>query len=115
MTVKINYLEIPVKDVSESKSFLSKAFDWQFTDYGEEYASIDNAGIDGGIYKSDLTMSTVTGSALVVLYHHDLNHIQQKLVDLHATITKPIFSFPGGRRFHFCDNNDNEYAIWSDQ
>lgn len=115
MTVKINYLEIPVKDVAKSKLFFSQAFDWQFTDYGDEYASIDNAGIDGGIYKSDLTMTSVSGSALVVLYHHDLKQIQQILIDLGATITKPIFSFPGGQRFHFCDINENEYAIWSDQ
>ena len=25
-----------------------------------------------------------------------------------------IFSFPGGRRFHFTDPNNNEFAVWSD-
>ncbi|VVT23323.1 Glyoxalase family protein [Marinobacter salarius] len=25
-----------------------------------------------------------------------------------------IFSFPGGRRFHFSDPNGNEYAVWSE-
>ncbi len=32
-----------------------------------------------------------------------------------GTITKEIFSFPGGRRFHFCDASGNELAVWSDQ
>jgi predicted enzyme related to lactoylglutathione lyase len=31
-----------------------------------------------------------------------------------GTITKEIFSFPGGSRFHFTDPNGNEFAIWSE-
>ncbi len=27
-------------------------------------------------------------------------------------IVKPIFSFPGGRRFHFLDPAGNELAVW---
>jgi len=27
-----------------------------------------------------------------------------------AAVTKPIFSFPGGRRFHFRDPSGNELA-----
>jgi hypothetical protein len=29
-------------------------------------------------------------------------------------ISKPIFDFPGGKRFHFCDPNWNELAVWSE-
>jgi len=29
-----------------------------------------------------------------------------------GTIAKPIFSFPGGRRFHFIDPGGNELAVW---
>jgi predicted enzyme related to lactoylglutathione lyase len=29
-------------------------------------------------------------------------------------ITREIFSFPGGRRFHFRDPSGNELAIWSE-
>jgi predicted enzyme related to lactoylglutathione lyase len=25
-----------------------------------------------------------------------------------------VFSFPGGRRFHFTDPNGNELAVWSE-
>jgi predicted enzyme related to lactoylglutathione lyase len=31
-----------------------------------------------------------------------------------GTITKPIFAFPGGRRFHFTDPSGNELAVWSE-
>ena len=30
-------------------------------------------------------------------------------------ITKPPFSFPGGRRFHFREPGGNELAVWSEQ
>jgi len=29
-------------------------------------------------------------------------------------IVRPIFSFPGGRRFHFTDPAGNELAVWSE-
>jgi len=32
-----------------------------------------------------------------------------------GTISKDIFSFPGGRRFHFLDPAGNELAVWSDK
>ncbi len=30
-----------------------------------------------------------------------------------GVIAKPIFSFPGGRRFHFIDPSGSELAVWS--
>ena len=32
-----------------------------------------------------------------------------------GTIAKPIFSFPGGRRFHFIDPSGSELAVWSER
>jgi predicted enzyme related to lactoylglutathione lyase len=32
-----------------------------------------------------------------------------------GVIAKDIFSFPGGRRFHFADPDGNELAVWSDK
>ncbi|MEM7313927.1 MAG: VOC family protein, partial [Planctomycetota bacterium] len=36
---KINYIEIPAKDLTETKSFFEKAFGWSFVDYGPDYSS----------------------------------------------------------------------------
>jgi competence protein ComEC len=33
--------------------------------------------------------------------------------DAGGIIARPIFSFPGGRRFHFIDPGGNELAVWS--
>ena len=83
-------------------------------DYGPDYTAFSNEGLDGGFFKSDLTASTENGSALIVFYSKALGQTQTKIELAGGTIIKPIFSFPGGYRFHFGDPNGNEYAVWSD-
>ena len=111
---KINYVEFPAKDIEAIKAFFNSAFGWTFVDYGPEYTAFSNEGLDGGFYKSDLSVSTEAGSALIVFYSKDIERTQSKIENAGGTIIKPIFSFPGGRRFHFGDPNGNEYAVWSD-
>lgn len=111
---KINYVEFPSKDLAATKRFFSEVFDWQFEDYGPEYMAIHNAGLDGGFFKSDQVVSTDKGSALVVIYSNELECTQAAVESAGGKVIKPIFSFPGGRRFHFSDPNGNEYAVWSD-
>ena len=112
---KINYVEFPAKDIEAAKAFFTEVFGWSFTDYGPEYTVFTDEGINGGFYKSDLTASTDNGSALIVFYSEALEQTQSKIENAGGTIVKPIFSFPGGRRFHFTDPNGNEYAVWSDK
>ena len=111
---KINYIEFPAKDIKKAKDFFEKVFNWSFVDYGPEYTSFTNEGLDGGFFKSDLTVSTEKGSALVVFYSKNLEETQSKIKKAGGSVLQPIFSFPGGRRFHFADPNGNEYAVWSD-
>ncbi len=112
---KINYIELPAKDIAATKTFYEKSFGWGFVDYGDEYVSITEAGIDGGFYKTDVSASYDRGSALVVLFSDTLEQTQEKILAAGGTIAKPTFSFPGGRRFHFYDPNGNELAVWSDK
>ncbi len=111
---KINYIELPAKDIDAAKNFFTEVFGWSFVDYGPAYTAFSNAGIDGGFFKSKLTVSTDNGSALIVFYSKDLEQTQSKIENAGGTVIKPIFPFPGGRRFHFGDPNGNEYAVWSD-
>jgi len=97
------------------KTFFTAAFGWSFVDYGPDYTAFSNEGLDGGFFRSDLAASTEKGSALIVFYSKALEETQKKVEDAGGQIVKPIFSFPGGRRFHFLDPNHNEYAVWSDQ
>jgi hypothetical protein len=51
----------------------------------------------------------------VVIYSGDLAGMQTKVQAAGGAIVKEIFSFPGGRRFHFTDPGGNELAVWSDK
>ena len=111
---KINYVEFPARDIDAAKAFFTSVFGWSFVDYGPEYTAFSDEGLDGGFYRSELTVSAEMGSALIVFYSNALENTQQKIEQAGGSIIKPIFSFPGGRRFHFCDPNGNEYAVWCD-
>ncbi|RWU12391.1 VOC family protein [Pseudidiomarina gelatinasegens] len=111
---KINYIELPARDIEATKAFFTDSFGWTFVDYGPDYAAIENAGLDGGFYRSDLVASTTTGSALIVLYSKALEASQTRVEETGGKIIKAIFDFPGGRRFHFTCPSGNEYAVWSD-
>jgi len=112
---KINYVELPAKNIEETKAFFTSAFGWSFTDYGPEYAAFSNEGLDGGFFKAELSSSTNNGAALIVFYSNNLKSTQEKIENSKGIIIKEIYSFPGGHRFHFTDPSGNEFAVWSDK
>ena len=111
---KINYVEFPAKDLTETKRFFTQAFSWAFEDYGPEYTAFSGQGLDGGFYQAELSASADKGSALVVFYSATLEETEEKVKAAGGNIIKAIFSFPGGRRFHFTEPSGNEFAVWSD-
>jgi len=111
---KINYVEFPARDIEATKIFFTAVFGWSFNDYGPEYAFFADQGISGGFYTSNSASSTETGGALIVLYSDTLEDVQERVEQAGGSILKPIFSFPGGRRFHFAEPSGNELAVWSD-
>ncbi|MCC2605183.1 VOC family protein [Planctobacterium marinum] len=110
----LNYIEIPTRNIQASKTFFTEVFDWAFTDYGEAYSSFTAQGIDGGFFSAEQTVSTATGSPLLVLYSNNLEATQSAVEQAKGQIIQAIFAFPGGRRFHFTDPAGNEYAVWSE-
>lgn len=107
---KVDYVEFRGGDLGQVKAFYGAAFGWTFTDYGPEYAAFDQ-GLDGGF---NAGQDDAARTPLVILYAHDLEAMEAKVRAAGGTITKPIFSFPGGRRFHFADPAGNELAVWSE-
>lgn len=108
----INYVELPARDLEAIKTFFGKVFGWSFLDYGEKYIAIEQAGLDGGFYLSEQVSRAEHGAALVVLRSDDLEASLEAIIKEGAEILQPIFSFPGGRRFHFADPCGNEWAVW---
>ncbi|HHJ35345.1 MAG TPA: VOC family protein [Gammaproteobacteria bacterium] len=111
---KINYIELPTKDLPLTKAFFSQVFAWSFQDFGQEYTAFSDQGIDGGFFKADMCSSTKNGAALIIFYSQDIAATQGKIEKAGGVIVKPVFSFPGGRRFHFTEPGGNEFAVWSD-
>ncbi len=109
----INYIEFPMIKTAETKAFYSGVFGWAFTDWGPNYVSFSGAGIDGGFNGLDDAQILKPG-ILVVLYADDLAQKLKEVSDAGGRIEKPIYDFPGGKRFHFLDPNGNELAVWSE-
>ncbi len=107
----ITYVEFKAKDLEKIKEFYSQAFGWKFNDYGPTYTAFSESGLAGGFEISD---DKIVNGALLVLYYKDLEKIKRKIIKSKGIISKSIFSFPGGRRFHFIDPAGNELSVWSD-
>ena len=109
---RIDYIEFKSTDLAKTKAFYTQTFGWSFTDYGPTYIAFSESGVAGGF---ELTQEPINNGALIVLYHEDLVDIKAKVLRADGTVTKDIFEFPGGKRFHFTDSSGNELAIWSEK
>lgn len=114
MSVKINYVEFPAKNIEATKHFFTTAFGWSFIDYGPDYTCFTNQGLNGGFFRSEQASTTQNGGALIVLISEDLEDTETKVKEADGIVCKDIFSFPGGRRFHFIEPSGNEFAVWTE-
>lgn len=118
----IDYIEIPVKDLSLSKEFYSQAFGWRFQDYHPTYAGflLSEKGREMGglaVVENLEDFNSSPGKAavpLVILFSTDLEASLESVKNAGGDIVEAIFSFPGGRRFHFKDPNGHTLAVWSE-
>jgi len=109
---RIDYIEFAVSDMAAAKRFYEAAFGWSFQDYGPDYSSFDDGRLTGGFRLAD---EVAPGGPLVVVYASKLEAILARIEEAGGAVVRPIFDFPGGRRFHFADPSGNELAVWSDQ
>lgn len=112
---QISYVEYPTRDIQATRAFFGAAFGWEFVDYGPEYICFEKQGLNGGFFSSELCSRTESGGALIVLFSDDLETTQAGVEAAGGSIVKPIFSFPGGRRFHFTEPGGNELAVWGNE
>jgi len=112
---KMHYVEFPAKDISATRGFFGEVFGRTFQAFGPDYSVFAGGGINGGFYRSGLCSSIAHGAALIVLYSADLESLQDRIEKAGGAVVKAIFSFPGGRRFHFTEPSGNELAVWSEK
>ena len=104
----IDYIELSAPDLDAAKAFYTSAFGWSLNEYGPEYAGIQGEGKEqGGLSKGD-------AKPLVILYSTDLEASVAAVEAAGGTIVESIYSFPGGRRFHFADPAGNVLAVYTE-
>jgi len=107
---RIDYVELPTSTAHElSRAFYARAFGWRFTDFGPTYAATTEGPTDLGL-QGDPADSL--SAPLPVIRVDDLEAAFDAVSKAGGVIAKPIFSFPGGRRFQFIDPGGNELAVW---
>jgi predicted enzyme related to lactoylglutathione lyase len=104
---RIDFIELPTKNKDQAKVFYSQAFGWSLTDFGPTYSCTMTGDVDLGL-QGDSTEAT--SAPLVVIAVENLEMALAAVQKAGGVITKPIFSFPGGRRFHFRDPSGNELS-----
>ena len=109
---RLDYVEFGAPDLTAVKQFYGDVFGWQFTDYGPDYTGFGDGRLNGGFRRLE---RVAPGGPLVVIFSTDLERMTAAVTRAGGRIVQPIFSFPGGRRFHFLDPAGNELAVWSDR
>ena len=111
----IDYIEMPTTDIGATRRFFEEFFGWEFQEYGPDYIAFDDGRMTGGFYAGGKTSDIDSGSPLIVFYHGDLIATRDKVLGLGGKITRDIFDFPGGKRFHFRAPGAGEFAVWSEK
>ncbi len=103
-----NFIELPASDIAAAKAFYTRAFGWDLTAFGPTYACTLTGDVDIGL-QGDSTEAA--HAPLPVIAVEDLEAALEAVIAAGAKIVRPIFSFPGGRRFQFRDPHGNELAV----
>lgn len=107
---QIDNIEFNVSDIARSKAFYAAVFGWKFTDYGPAYTEFSDGRLTGRFTTGEPVRP---GGPLVILYADDLQVTQRRVQAAGGTVSRAVFAFPGGRRFHFTDPDGFELAVWT--
>jgi len=104
---RLNYVELPVGEIGATKAFYETAFGWSLTQFGPTYAATLTGGTDVGLQAD---AAEATKAPLPVIDVDDLEAALAAVEKAGGRLARPIFAFPGGRRFQFLDPAGNELA-----
>ena len=107
MTNRICFIELPTAATGPAKSFYAEAFGFTMTDFGPSYSCTTTGDVDLGLQAD---ANEASRAPLPVIQVESLEATETDVRRAGGVITKPAFSFPGGKRFHFRDPAGNELA-----
>jgi predicted enzyme related to lactoylglutathione lyase len=107
---RFDYVELPTAALDDSIRFYEAAFGWTLERFGPSYAATTTGDTDVGLQADP---ADAPKAPLPVIQAEDIEAAASAVGAAGGDIIKPIFSFPGGPRFHFRDPGGNEVAVWS--
>jgi predicted enzyme related to lactoylglutathione lyase len=105
---RLYYVELPVGEIGPAKAFYEQVFGWSLTGFGPSYAATLSGDTDIGLQAD---ASEASRAPLPVIEVEDLEAALEAAEEAGGSIVRPIFAFPGGRRFHLLDPGGNEIAV----
>jgi predicted enzyme related to lactoylglutathione lyase len=109
IAARLNYVELPAGNIAASRQFFEAAFGWLLTEFGPDYAATVGNGCDLGLHGD---LAEAVSAPLPVIEVDDLEAALAAVEAAGGAIVRPIFAFPGGRRFHFREPSGNEMAVY---
>ena len=106
---RLDYVELPVSNIEDSARFYETAFGWTLTRFAPTYAATTTGDTDVGLQADQ---SAACEAPLPVIQVEDVDATASAVEAAGGEIIRPVFDFPGGRRFHFRDPSGNELAAW---
>lgn len=106
---RIDYVELPAARLDEAVAFYEAAFGWTLARFGPTYAATTTGDTDLGLQADS---AEATKAPLAVIQVEDIAAAAAAVEAAGGDIIRPVFDFPGGRRFHFRDPTGNELAVW---
>ena len=110
----IDYVELAVDDLGGAKAFYAKALGWTFTDYGPDYAGIQDPGKPGQEFGglSPHRPSSRGEGVLALVRTDDADDALASVLAAGGRIEVGLHEYPGGRRFTFADPSGNILGVY---
>jgi uncharacterized protein len=114
----ISYVELPAGELDTTKAFYTRLFGWDWVDYGPTYAAHVDAHVEVGLNALALPAPAHEPGAedaigpLVLFSTDAIDEVDGLIVPAGGQVVSPIYRYPGGRRFHFCDPSGNILGVY---
>src|SRR5262245_2325005 len=110
----IDYIELAVDDLEQSKQFYGAALGWQFNDYGPDYAGIQDPNRPGEEFGGlNPVPATSRGDGVLALVRtDDAEAALASVLAAGGRIKDELHEYPGGRRFTFFDPSGNVLGVY---
>ena len=109
---QLAYVELGVTDCEASARFFEAAFGWALARFGPTYAGTMGQAADLGLQGD---AQEAPAAPLPGIRVSDLEAALAAVRAAGAEVTRPIFAYPGGRRFQFREPGGNELAVFADE